>query len=36
MERKTAQDFDQELLLIFDQYVHGPPVLGANLTVEIR
>ncbi|MCC6931216.1 MAG: dienelactone hydrolase family protein [Gemmatimonadaceae bacterium] len=23
MERKTAQDFDQELLLIFDQYVHG-------------
>jgi carboxymethylenebutenolidase len=23
MERRTAQDFDQELLLIFDQYVHG-------------
>ena len=23
MDRKTAQDFDQELLLIFDQYVHG-------------
>lgn len=23
MERKTAKDFDQELLLIFDQYVHG-------------
>lgn len=23
MERKTANDFDQELLLIFDQYVHG-------------
>ena len=23
MERKTAQDYDQELLLIFDQYVHG-------------
>ena len=23
MERKTAQDFDQELLNLFDQYVHG-------------
>lgn len=23
MERKTAQDFDQELLDLFDQYVHG-------------
>jgi carboxymethylenebutenolidase len=23
MERKTANDYDQELLLIFDQYVHG-------------
>lgn len=23
MERRTAQDFDQELLLIFDQHVHG-------------
>ncbi len=23
MEQKTAKDFDQELLLIFDQYVHG-------------
>lgn len=23
MERKTAQDFDQELLYLFDQYVHG-------------
>jgi carboxymethylenebutenolidase len=23
MERKTAQDFDQELLILFDAYVHG-------------
>ncbi len=23
MQRKTAQDFDQELLIIFDAYVHG-------------
>ena len=23
MQRKTAQDFDQELLLLFDAYVHG-------------
>src|SRR6476620_6253809 len=23
MERKTAKDFDQELLDLFDQYVHG-------------
>jgi carboxymethylenebutenolidase len=23
MERKTAQDFDQELLVLFDAYVHG-------------
>ena len=23
MTRKTAQDFDQELLIIFDAYVHG-------------
>ena len=23
MERKKAGDFDQELLNIFDQYVHG-------------
>ena len=23
MERKTARDFDQELLDLFDQYVHG-------------
>jgi carboxymethylenebutenolidase len=23
MERKTANDFDQELLNLFDQYVHG-------------
>ena len=23
MERKTAHDFDQELLILFDAYVHG-------------
>ena len=23
MPRKTAQDFDQELLILFDAYVHG-------------
>ena len=23
MERKTAQDFDPELLILFDAYVHG-------------
>src|SRR5512136_1737114 len=23
MQRKTAKDFDQELLYLFDQYVHG-------------
>ena len=23
MARKTAQDFDQELLILFDAYVHG-------------
>ena len=23
MQRKTAQDFDQELLILFDAYVHG-------------
>ena len=23
MTRKTAQDFDQELLILFDAYVHG-------------
>ena len=23
MERKTAKDFDQDLLNLFDQYVHG-------------
>ena len=23
MERKTAHDFDQELLALFDAYVHG-------------
>lgn len=23
MSRKTAQDFDQELLILFDAYVHG-------------
>ena len=23
MERKTAADFDQELLILFDAYVHG-------------
>ncbi len=23
MKRKTAQDFDQELLILFDAYVHG-------------
>src|ERR671924_264515 len=23
MERKTAHDFDQELLVLFDAYVHG-------------
>ena len=23
MERKTAQDFDQDLLILFDAYVHG-------------
>ena len=27
MERKTAQDVDQELLCIFDQYMHGAPWL---------
>ncbi len=23
MERKTAEDFDQDLLILFDAYVHG-------------
>ena len=23
MERKTAHDFDQDLLILFDAYVHG-------------
>ena len=23
MQRKTAQDFDQELLILMDAYVHG-------------
>ncbi len=23
MERQTAADFDQELLILFDAYVHG-------------
>jgi carboxymethylenebutenolidase len=23
MERKTAQEFDQDLLILFDAYVHG-------------
>ena len=23
MERKTADDFDQDLLILFDAYVHG-------------
>jgi carboxymethylenebutenolidase len=23
MHRKTARDFDQELLILFDAYVHG-------------
>ena len=23
MERKTAQDFDPDLLILFDAYVHG-------------
>ncbi len=23
MQLKTAQDFDQELLILFDAYVHG-------------
>ena len=30
MERKTAHDFDQELLILFDAYVHGERMITAN------